>query len=524
MYRENDFQSNIKWFIIGIAGLASICQLILLFYEFSFYSGIGMLINGLYHMISVACPGLIVFIFLKNSDNKEIYSDYLLALQSASFFFIDLCLIIKYIMLLKGTKGLSIILILLCAFLLLLETFSAFCFIKYGLDKITCVIPMILSVFVMIFRGCIYSTVDAKLNTFAYKIVDKSIFTIWTFMHLFFLLALVVCIILYIDSSFLRELLDNPKGLFTKNTIFGTYTNLYLTETSKEESQEVVSTTPEMKMNIHTTENNTGMKPIIGSCSNCGNAILFGDKSCSSCGKPIIDSQSNIYTQSNVKLSNNTGANKNNRKATQIPIIIAIIAGLLLVFSAVYAPILIRYKNHIDQNQDIMFAKAVNTGVSAALAEEDIYDEVYKASDYGFGIEFSIDKGDVSSECVKFNKYIEKYLVKQGYSEYKPKYSKGGASSFMFKYIVNQKAEFTAYYASSSGSRLNQFYPQLAYSGTTNSSSGNSSNYTTCKFKNRDGSQTCTNRATHGDLCDYHFNMLNDTYEQLEDDWNNMQE
>lgn len=52
-------------------------------------------------------------------------------------------------------------------------------------------------------------------------------------------------------------------------------------------------------------------------------------------------------------------------------------------------------------------------------------------------------------------------------------------------------------------------------SHSLDSSSSSSSNYNRCKFRSSDGSQNCTNRATHGDLCDYHYNYLNDTYNAL---------
>lgn len=35
-----------------------------------------------------------------------------------------------------------------------------------------------------------------------------------------------------------------------------------------------------------------------------------------------------------------------------------------------------------------------------------------------------------------------------------------------------------------------------------------------CQYKDLDGSQSCTNNATHGDLCDDHFKKLDDTYHQ----------
>lgn len=37
----------------------------------------------------------------------------------------------------------------------------------------------------------------------------------------------------------------------------------------------------------------------------------------------------------------------------------------------------------------------------------------------------------------------------------------------------------------------------------------------TCQFKNSDGSTTCTNEATRGQLCDTHFNQLNSIYNDM---------
>ena len=36
-----------------------------------------------------------------------------------------------------------------------------------------------------------------------------------------------------------------------------------------------------------------------------------------------------------------------------------------------------------------------------------------------------------------------------------------------------------------------------------------------CNFKNNNGERTCTGRSTHGQLCDFHFNMLDDAYNDL---------
>ena len=52
-------------------------------------------------------------------------------------------------------------------------------------------------------------------------------------------------------------------------------------------------------------------------------------------------------------------------------------------------------------------------------------------------------------------------------------------------------------------------------SSSTTTTTTSSTTKSTCQFKNSDGTRTCTNEATHGQLCDYHFNMLNDTYNSM---------
>lgn len=56
--------------------------------------------------------------------------------------------------------------------------------------------------------------------------------------------------------------------------------------------------------------------------------------------------------------------------------------------------------------------------------------------------------------------------------------------------------------------------------GSPSSSSGGSSSGAKCQFKNSDGSRTCTSTATHGQLCDYHYQLLDDTYNDIKDNWN----
>ena len=54
------------------------------------------------------------------------------------------------------------------------------------------------------------------------------------------------------------------------------------------------------------------------------------------------------------------------------------------------------------------------------------------------------------------------------------------------------------------------------YTSSTNTPSSSSSSSTSkCQYKNSSGQRTCSNKATRGQLCDYHFNMLNDIYNDI---------
>ena len=68
----------------------------------------------------------------------------------------------------------------------------------------------------------------------------------------------------------------------------------------------------------------------------------------------------------------------------------------------------------------------------------------------------------------------------------------------------------------------NLVYNSKTYSNTTESSKYNSENKSnnktsgsTCQYKNNNGSRTCTNKATRGQLCEYHFKMLDDIYNDI---------
>lgn len=47
---------------------------------------------------------------------------------------------------------------------------------------------------------------------------------------------------------------------------------------------------------------------------------------------------------------------------------------------------------------------------------------------------------------------------------------------------------------------------------TKNKPSYGSTHSELCQYKNSNGTRTCTNKATRGELCEYHFKMLDDIY------------
>ena len=285
MYRESEFEKTIKWFLVGTAGLCALCHFIMLFYEISFFKGVGVLFNILFHLIGIGSPILIVFLFIKKADDKEVYSNYAIALNIFSTIIIDLVLIIQYILQVNTTDGFNLGIVIGYFLLILCESITVWLFIKYGLDKVTCVLPLISIVVICVFRGGMLGAVDSGLSTYAYSSVKGSVFSIWTFMYLMFFVAMVVCLVLYLDSDFLYDTIKNPKELFTKKTILGTYTNLYLDEKPIDSFQ----------------KNAEQLSNSIGICEECGNPIYLGQTICNNCGCPITQIKQDTSTIENTE-------------------------------------------------------------------------------------------------------------------------------------------------------------------------------------------------------------------------------
>ncbi|SNU04600.1 hypothetical protein SAMN06297422_101142 [Lachnospiraceae bacterium] len=321
MYRETSFESTVKWFVVGAAGISAFCQLILLFTEFTFFGSVGMLFNGLYHFVGVLAFGVIILLILKQAENKEIYSSYVIGLFSLLGAMTDICLLVKYILCTNGTEGFKIWLIVLIALLTVLEIFYAVIIVKFGLDKVTSVFPILLTTVVVIFRGCVYSSVDSNLQTYAYNEVNKSIFSIWTFMFLLFFLATIVCLMLYLDSGFLSEVIQNPENLFSKNTLFGTYTNLYL----KEEPKGNIKDT---NLNENIQNNNTSPINEVNTDKSTMDSLVENTNASS---EPVVMTNSN--TEINSKSSNDSSYNSTNNnpgKGKKTKLIVGIVVAVLI--------------------------------------------------------------------------------------------------------------------------------------------------------------------------------------------------
>ena len=205
----------------------------------SVYIGIGMILSGFYHLIVATGLGLIIFTILKQTDNKDIYINYLFVGIIGSTIVFDIYLFVLYLVNAIKSDMISVGIIVLLVLSIVTDLYLMILFIRYVLDKITCVLPMLMSIVTIVLRGCAYNVVDTFLGNSKIKAINGPIFSVWSFMFLFFFLALIVCTIIYLDYGFLSEILENPDKLFSKNTLYGTYTNLYLNNEKRTEEDQI---------------------------------------------------------------------------------------------------------------------------------------------------------------------------------------------------------------------------------------------------------------------------------------------
>ena len=337
MYRESRLQENIKGFLFGSAGITAFLNLIMLFTEFSTYSGLGMLFSGLYHLVAIACPALIFYLIFKQIENNEVYSNYAITLRFLLAGSVDFCVMGTYIKYAGLFNGISPWIIILCVICALIEIGTAVLFLQYGLDNLTPLLPIAAIVITSILRGATYNAVDSAMLIVGNTRMLKTFFTIWLFMDLFVFLVMVICLIMYFDSDFLSELLHDPKSIFTKNAVTGTFSNLYdeekkkLRDEKKRKKEEKIAVKQasiqmaqqqmlQQQMAQSQSRNMLSYQPqqtnvpiindkIIGICPDCESKIYEGQVSCSKCGCPA--SIAKPYIPSEVENNQNDGVTNN---------------------------------------------------------------------------------------------------------------------------------------------------------------------------------------------------------------------
>ncbi|SEG06537.1 hypothetical protein SAMN04487934_10783 [Eubacterium ruminantium] len=230
MERESYFQKNLKIMIYIIAGFCFLCRLISLFSEPGYFIGIGKFIDVLYHLSAMACLGLIVFLITIKHEDVEKYGSYAIAGQAGFDALTGISLLVMYIKYTKGTDGLSVVLIIFMVLIILLEIAAGLSYAGYGMDRVTSLVPLILTPVVLVLRNMVYGRIDSKLQDYGGERFKESLMSPWLFLSMLFFILFSICLIILLDIRFLSEFKSEPKKLFTKNAYLGTYTNLYKNE------------------------------------------------------------------------------------------------------------------------------------------------------------------------------------------------------------------------------------------------------------------------------------------------------
>ena len=324
MNRETDFQRNVKWVIYMTAAVCALCQFILLFSEINYLSGLGIIVNLFYHAAGVACPAFILYLFINENRDKEVYGSYAIGGELFLGALVTLSIMIKYINKTKGSLAYSTAIVVFLVISIVFELLVGFLFIRYGQDKVTCVLPVLTLFVSLILRDAVLSRVDSKLHVKVNIGYDElgnivgtsfkgSFASAWTFLHAFFFLIFVVCVIIYVDTRFLEELKDNPKDLFSKKTLFGTFTNgLIQEEKPKKKNGNIaqqmndsnsdkplqsvtplqggtaVDSTETSKENINTQNSDVlHREGAFRKCPDCGSIVPEDAGMCMTCGCPM---------------------------------------------------------------------------------------------------------------------------------------------------------------------------------------------------------------------------------------------
>lgn len=230
MDKESEYQKTLKYVIFVIAAFCLLCRLFMLFSEPGYFSGLGKLIDILTQLVGIACPAVIGYFLFVGHEDTEKFAGFAVGGQSLFDGFTVIPLLIVYIKYTKGTDGMSVWVVIVLILLALLMFFTAYVSVMYSLDRVTCIPMLLLVPITLLLRNFIFGKADSRLQDFGGERFKETLMTPWLFLQMLFFIFFIICLVVYLESRFLGELKDEPKKIFSKNLIFGTYTNLYKNE------------------------------------------------------------------------------------------------------------------------------------------------------------------------------------------------------------------------------------------------------------------------------------------------------
>ncbi|SCW28730.1 hypothetical protein SAMN05660484_00273 [Eubacterium ruminantium] len=227
MERENSFQKNAKivMYMLGVFFLVS--QLMIIFSDNVYKSGALKFFEFLSHLSGILCVAFIGYLFFTNHEEKEVYSTYAIGIYSLMSAINCISLLILYIGRIKNTGGRFAGVLALTVGVVLALIFMGVSFVWYGMDRITCVIPLLVSCIAPVFRYIVLMRIDKNMLKYTPNIVKESAMTVAVFIEMLFAVLFFVSVVIIQDYRFIVELKENPKKIFTKDCLVGTYKNLY---------------------------------------------------------------------------------------------------------------------------------------------------------------------------------------------------------------------------------------------------------------------------------------------------------
>lgn len=227
MERENSFQKNAKivMYMLGVFFLVS--QLMIIFSDNVYKSGTLKFFEFLSHLSGILCVAFIGYLFFTNHEEKEVYSTYAIGIYSLMSAINCISLLILYIGRIKNTEGRFAGVLALTVGVVLALIFMGVSFVWYGMDRITCVIPLLVSCIAPVFRYIALMRIDKNMLKYTPNIVKGSAMTVAVFIEMLFAVLFFVSVVIIQDYRFIVELKENPKKIFTKDCLVGTYKNLY---------------------------------------------------------------------------------------------------------------------------------------------------------------------------------------------------------------------------------------------------------------------------------------------------------